>query len=107
MRKQRRWARGSKRHELVKYYNACKEYLTDDMMSAINAEDVETLGHLVYKMVINNPDGTVARWEPGYEKVLSFYMAFEEYVEMKNKNVKTEDIIKDLEQHAKMTLYHR
>ena len=34
---------------------------------------------VVYKMVINNPDGKVERWETGIEKVF-FYMAFEEYV---------------------------
>ncbi len=68
------------------------------MRRAINNEDIESLKHMVYAMVVNNPDGTTARWEPGFEQVSSFYSRFKDYVEMKNKNVKTEDILRELEQ---------
>ena len=86
------------RQKVEKAYFDCEKYLTNDMRRAINSEDIESLGHMVYAMVVKNPDGTTARWEPGYEQVSSFYSRFEDYVEMKNKNVKTEDILKELEQ---------
>lgn len=86
------------RQKVEKAYFDCEKYLTNDMRRAINSEDIESLGHMVYAMVVKNPDGTTARWEPGYEQVSSFYSRFEDYVEMKNKNVKTEDILRELEQ---------
>lgn len=85
------------RQKVEKAYFACEKYLTNDMRLAINSEDIEALGHMVYAMVVKNPDGTTARWEPGYEQVSSFYSRFEDYVNMKNKNVKTEDILRELE----------
>lgn len=45
-----------------------------------------------------NPDNTVARSEPGWNELFSFENKFEEYLEMKNKNVKTEVILRELEQ---------
>jgi len=86
------------RQKVEKAYFDCEKYLTNDMRRAINNEDIESLGHMVYAMVVKNPDGTTAHWEPGYEQVSSFYSRFEDYVEMKNKNMKTEDILKELEQ---------
>ena len=86
------------RQKVEKSYFACEKYLTDDMRRAINSEDIESLGHMVYAMVVKNSDGTTARWEPGFEKVSTFYSHFEDYVKMKNENVKTEDILKELEQ---------
>lgn len=86
------------RQKVEKSYFECQKYLTDDMRRAINNEDIESLKHMVYAMVVNNPDGTTARWEPGFEQVSSFYSHFKDYVEMKNKNVKTEDILRKLEQ---------
>ncbi len=52
----------------------------------------------VHKMIVLAPDGTVDKWEPGYQEVSSFETKFKEYLEMKNRNVKTEDILKELEQ---------
>ena len=87
-----------KRRELVGYYRACEPYLTNDMRIAINNEDVKGFGALVSRLTASNPDGTVARRDPGWEELFDFEIKFEEYLEMKNKNVKTEDIIKELEQ---------
>ena len=87
-----------KRRELVGYYKACEPYLTNDMRIAIRNEDVKGFGALVSRLTASNPDGTVARRDPGWEELFDFEIKFEEYLEMKNKNVKTEDIIKELEQ---------
>ncbi len=87
-----------KRLQVVKFYNGCKQYLTDDMKRAIKNEDIETLGVLVSKLTASNPDGTVARRDPGWEEIFSFEIKFKEYLEMKNKNVRTEDILKQLEE---------
>lgn len=90
-----------KRQELVKYYNACKPYLTTDMSRAINAEDIKGFGSLVSRLTASNPDGTVARRDPGWEELFDFEIKFGEYLEMKNSNVKTEDVIRELEQPMK------
>lgn len=90
-----------KRQELVKYYNACKPYLTTDMSRAINAEDIKGFGSLVSRLTASNPDGTVARRDSGWEELFDFEIKFGEYLEMKNSNVKTEDIIRELEQPMK------
>lgn len=87
-----------KRLQLVEYYNDCKQYLTDDMKRAINAEDVTAFGKMVSSMRSYNPDNTVARSDPGWNELFSFEIKFKEYLEMKNKNVKTEDVLKELEQ---------
>lgn len=87
-----------KRLELVGYYKACEPYLTSDMRIAINNEDVKGFGALVSRLTASNPDGTVARRDPGWEELFDFEIKFEEYLEMKSKNVKTEDILKELEQ---------
>ena len=87
-----------KRRELVGYYKACESYLTNDMRIAINNEDVKGFGALVSRLTASNPDGTVARRDPGWEELFDFEIKFEEYLEMKSKNVKTEDILKELEQ---------
>ena len=87
-----------KRLELVSYYKACEPYLTNDMRIAINNEDVKGFGALVSQLTASNPDGTVARRDPGWEELFDFEIKFEEYLEMKSKNVKTEDILKELEQ---------
>lgn len=87
-----------KRRELVGYYKACEPYLTNDMRLAINNEDVKGFGALVSRLTASNPDGTVARRDPGWEELFDFEIKFEEYLEMKSKNVKTEDILKELEQ---------
>lgn len=87
-----------KRLELVGYYKACEPYLTNDMRIAINNEDVKGFGVLVSRLTASNPDGTVARRDPGWEELFDFEIKFGEYLEMKNKNVKTEDILKELEQ---------
>lgn len=86
-----------KRLELVGYYKACEPYLTNDMRIAINNEDVKGFGALVSRLTASNPDGTVARRDPGWEELFDFEIKFEEYLEMKNKNVETEDIIRELE----------
>ena len=85
-----------KRRELVGYYKACEPYLTNDMRMAINNEDVKGFGALVSRLTASNPDGTVARRGPGWEELFDFEIKFEEYLEMKKKNVKTEDILKEL-----------
>ena len=87
-----------KRRELVGYYKACESYLTNDMRIAINNEDVKGFGVLVSRLTASNPDGTVARRDPGWEELFDFEIKFEEYLELKNKNVETEDILKELEQ---------
>lgn len=87
-----------KRRELVGYYKACEPYLTNDMRIAINNEDVKGFGALVSRLTASNPDGTVARRDPGWEELFDFEIKFEEYLELKNKNVETEDILKELEQ---------
>lgn len=87
-----------KRLELVSYYRACEPYLTNDMRIAIKNEDVNGFGALVNRLTASNPDGTVARRDPGWEELFDFEIKFGEYLDMKNKNVKTEDIIKELEQ---------
>lgn len=96
-----------KRRELVGYYKACESYLTNDMRIAINNEDVKGFGALVSRLTASNPDGTVARRDPGWEELFDFEIKFEEYLELKNKNVKTEDILKDIEQHTRMSSHHR
>ena len=85
-----------KRLELVGYYRACEPYLTNDMRIAINNEDVKGFGALVSRLTASNSDGTVARRDPGWEELFDFEIKFGEYLEMKNKNVKTEDILKEL-----------
>ena len=85
-----------KRLELVGYYRACEPYLTNDMRIAINNEDVKGFGALVSRLTASNPDGIVARRDPGWEELFDFEIKFGEYLEMKNKNVKTEDILKEL-----------
>ena len=85
-----------KRRELVGYYKACEPYLTNDMRMAINNEDVKGFGALVSRLTASNPDGTVARRGPGWEELFDFEIKFEEYLEMKKKNVKTGDILKEL-----------
>lgn len=85
-----------KRQELVRYYYACEKYLTDDMRRAINANDVKGFGKLVSRLTALNPDGTVARRDPGWEELFAFEIKFEEYLKMKNKNVKTEEILEEL-----------
>lgn len=87
-----------KRLELVGYYKACEPYLTNDMRIAINNEDVKGFGVLVSRLTASNPDGTVARRDRGWEELFDFEIKFEEYLELKNKNVETEDILKELEQ---------
>lgn len=87
-----------KRLELVGYYKACEPYLTNDMRIAINNEDVKGFGALVSRLTASNPDGTVARRNPGWEELFDFEIKFEEYLELKNKNVEMEDILKELEQ---------
>lgn len=85
-----------KRRELVGYYKACEPYLTNDMRMAINNEDVKGFGALVSRLTASNPDGTVTRRDPGWEELFDFEIKFEEYLEMKKKNVKTADILKEL-----------
>ena len=87
-----------KRRELVSYYKACEPYLTNDMRIAINNEDVKGFGALVSRLTATNPDGTVARRDPGWEELFDFEIKFEDYLELKNKNVETEDILKELAQ---------
>ena len=96
-----------KRLELVGYYKACEPYLTNDMRIAINNEDVKGFGALVSRLTASNPDGTVARRDPGWEELFDFEIKFEEYLEMKSKNVKTEDILKELEQPERIRGRHR
>lgn len=96
-----------KRLELVGYYKACEPYLTNDMRIAINNEDVKGFGVLVSRLTASNPDGTVARRDPGWEELFDFEIKFEEYLEMKSKNVKTEDILKELEQPERVRGRHR
>ena len=68
------------------------------MRIAINKEDVEGFGALVSRLTAHNLDGTVARRDPGWEELFDFEIKFKEYLEMKNKNVETEDMIKEPEQ---------
>lgn len=96
-----------KRRELVGYYKACEPYLTNDMRIAINNEDVKGFGAVVSRLTAPNPDGTVARRDLGWEELFDFEIKFEEYLEMKNKNVKTEDIIKELEQPKRVSMRKR
>lgn len=96
-----------KRLELVGYYKACEPYLTNDMKIAINNEDVKGFGALVSRLTASNPDGTVARRDPGWEELFDFEIKFEEYLELKNKNVETEDILKELEQPERIRGRHR
>lgn len=96
-----------KRLELVGYYKACEPYLTNDMRIAINNEDVKGFGALVSRLTASNPDGTVARRDPGWEELFDFEIKFEEYLELKNKNVETEDILKELEQPERIRGRHR
>ncbi len=57
-----------KRLELVGYYKACEPYLTNDMRIAIRNEDVKGFGALVSRLTESNPDGTVARRDPGWKE---------------------------------------
>lgn len=91
-----------KRLQLVEYYNDCKPYLTDDMKCAIKAEDVGAFAAMVSKMTASNPDGTVARRDPGWDELFSFEIEFRDYLKMKRKNVKTEDILRELEQPGRV-----
>lgn len=77
------------------------------MRIAINNEDVKGFGSLVSRLTESNPDGTVIRRDPGWEELFDFEIKFEEYLEMKNKNVKTEDIIKELEQPKRVSMRKR
>ena len=92
-----------KRRELVGYYRACEPYLTNDMRIAINNEEVKSFGALVSRLTASNPDGTVARRDPGWVELFDFEIKFEEYLELKNKNVETEDIIKELAQSTRVS----
>ena len=92
-----------KRREFVGYYKACEPYLTNDMRMAINNEDVRGFGALVSRLTASNPDGTVARRDPGWEELFDFEIKFGEYLELKNKNVETEDIIKELAQSTRVS----
>lgn len=96
-----------KRREPVGYYKACESYLTNDMRIAIRNEDVKGFAALVNRSTASNPDGTVARRDPGWEELFDFEIKFGEYLEMKNKNVKTEDIIKELEQPKRVSMRKR
>jgi len=96
-----------KRRELVGYYKACESHLTNDMRIAIRNEDVKGFGVLVSRLMASNPDEMVARRDPGWEELFDFEIKFGEYLEMKSKNVKAEDIIKDLEQHTRIPTHHR
>lgn len=75
---------------------ACEPYLTNDMKIAIRNEDVKGFGALVSRLTSSNPEGTVARRDPGWEELFVFEFKFEEYLELKSKNVKTEDMLKEL-----------
>ena len=91
------------REQLKEYYKGCEKYLSSDMKEAIKQEDVSRLKALVSKMVTYNYDGTTRHWERGYEQVSTFVYKFEEYVNMKNQNVSTEEVLKKLhnaEQHS-------
>ena len=83
-----------KRRELVGYYKACEPYLTNDMRIAIKNEDVKGFGALVSRLSASNHDGTVAERDSGWEELFDFEIKFGKYLEMKSKNVKTEDINK-------------
>ena len=96
-----------KRRELVGYYKICEPYLTDDMRIAINNEDVKGFDVLVSRLMAHNSDGTVARRDLGWEELLDFEIMFKEYLEMKNKNVETEDIIKELARQSKASSRRR
>lgn len=80
------------------YYKACEPYLSNDMRIAIRNEDVKGFDALERRLTESNPDGTVARRDPGWKELLDFEIKFGEYLETKSKNVKTEDIIRELEQ---------
>lgn len=69
--------------ELFGYCRACEPYLTNDMRNAINNEDVKGFGALVSRLTASNPDGTVARRDPGWEDLFDFEIKFGEYLEMK------------------------
>lgn len=96
-----------KRRELVGYYRACEPYLTNDMRIAIINEDVKEFGALVSRLTASNPDGIVTRRDPGWEELFDFEIKFEEYLEMKSKNVKTEEIIMDLDQPKRINGWKR
>ena len=66
------------------------------MWRALNKGDVKGWGALVARLTAANPGGTVARRDPGWEELFDFEIKFEEYLEMKKKNVKTGDILKEL-----------
>ena len=51
---------------------------------------------ILSRLAASNPDGTVARRGPGWEELFDFEIKFGDYLEMKNKNVKAEDILKEL-----------
>jgi len=68
---------------------------------------LKALVPLVRRLTASNPDGTVARRDPGWEELFDFEIKFGEYLEMKNKNAKTEDILKELnkpELHNRMKI---
>lgn len=55
-------------------------------------------GALVSRLTAHNSDGIVARRDPEWEELFDFEIKFGEYLELKNKDVETEDILKELEQ---------
>ena len=61
-----------KRRELVCYYKVCESYPTNDMRIAIRNEDVKGFAALVSRLTASNPDGTVARSNPGWEELFDF-----------------------------------
>ena len=77
------------------------------MRIAINNEDLKIFGAVISRLTVSNPGGTVARRDPEWEELFDFEIKFEEYLEMKNKNVKTEDIIKELEQPKRVSMWKR
>lgn len=67
------------------------------MKRAINAEDITVFGEMVSAMCSYNPDNTVARSDLGWNELFSFEIKFKEYLDIKKKNVNTEEILKELE----------
>ncbi len=59
---------------------------------------IMAFGKMVSAMRSYNPDNTVARSDPGWNELFSFEIKFKEYLDMKKKNVNTEEILRELEQ---------
>lgn len=57
---------------------------------------MKCFGALVSRLTASNPDGTVVRRDPGWEELFDFEIKFGAYLEMKNKNVKAADMLKEL-----------